>query len=83
MTLYVKLPKDYIVRPGALEIWMQKYGWLSLASLLFISLTGFFYQLWTKYGKDYPIIRAVQYIPPKDLTPSEAGVIIDERARCV
>ncbi|MBK6564911.1 MAG: DUF2207 domain-containing protein [Saprospiraceae bacterium] len=80
MTLYVKLPKDYIVRPGALEIWMQKYGWLSLASLLFISLTGFFYRLWTKYGKDYPIIRAVQYIPPKDLTPSEAGVIIDERA---
>lgn len=80
MTLYIKLPKDYIQRPSEWEIWMEKYGWLSFAGLLFTVLTGFFYRLWYKYGKEYPIIRAVQYIPPKELTPSEAGVIIDERA---
>lgn len=80
MTLYIRLPKDYIARPSEWEIWMEKYGWLSIAGLLFTILTGFFYRLWAKYGKEYPIIRAVQYLPPKELTPSEAGVIIDERA---
>ena len=80
MTLYIKLPKDYIVRPGEWEVWMEKYGWLTIAGILFTGLLGFFYRLWYKYGKEYPIIRAVQYIPPKELTPSEAGVIIDERA---
>lgn len=80
MTLYIRLPKAYITRPSEWEVWMEKYGWLSLAGLLFATLTGFFYRLWAKYGKEYPIIRAVQYLPPKELTPSEAGVIIDERA---
>lgn len=80
MTLFIKLPKSYIIRPSEWELWLEKYGWMSFAGLLFAGLTGFFYRLWAKYGKEYPIIRAVQYIPPKDLTPSEAGVIIDERA---
>ncbi|MFZ1704941.1 MAG: DUF2207 domain-containing protein [Saprospiraceae bacterium] len=80
MTLYIKLPKDYITRPSEMEVWLEKYGWTSIASLLFFGVTGLFYRLWVKYGKDYPIIRAVQYLPPKELTPSEAGVIIDERA---
>jgi uncharacterized membrane protein YgcG len=80
MTIAVKLPVDYIRRPSEWEMLFQKYGLGAIGVLLFGLISGIFYRLWTKYGKDYPIVRMVQYMPPKELTPSEAGVIIDEKA---
>ena len=80
MTLAVKFPVDYIKRPSKWEVWLAKYGPGALG-IFFLSLfSGIFYRLWSKYGKDYPIVRMVQYLPPKELTPSEAGVVIDEKA---
>lgn len=80
MTLAIRLPADYVRRPGKWELLWKKYGSMGIGSLLFLIISGLFYRTWSKYGKDYPIVRMVQYMPPKELTPSEAGVIIDEKA---
>lgn len=80
VTVGIKLPLDYVRRPTAWEIWMEKYGAMGIGGLFFLIISGVFYRLWSKYGKDYPIINAVEFQPPKELTPSEAGVIIDEKA---
>ncbi|MBK9735408.1 MAG: DUF2207 domain-containing protein [Saprospiraceae bacterium] len=40
----------------------------------------FFYATWRRYGKDYPIVKMVQYTIPKNINPAEGGVIIDEKA---
>lgn len=80
VTMYIRLPKEYITRPSDTELFMQQYGLFGIAIFIFAGISGFFYRLWAKHGKEYPIVRMVQYVPPKDLTPSEAGVIIDERA---
>ncbi len=80
MTLAINLPLNYIKRPGKWEILWEKYGMGSIGGTLFLIITGLFFRTWSRYGKDYPIVRMVQYVPPKDLNPAEAGVIIDEKA---
>ena len=80
MTLAIRLPMDYVTRPGKWELLWQKWGTTGIGSFLFLIFSGLFYRMWLRYGKDYPIVRMVEYLPPKELTPSEAGVIIDEKA---
>jgi len=80
VTLAINLPIDYVRRPGKWEVLWAKYGIANIGIILFLMISGMFYRTWIKYGKDYPIVRMVQYTPPKDLNPAEAGVIIDEKA---
>jgi uncharacterized membrane protein YgcG len=80
VTVGIKLPLDYVKRPSKWELLFEEYGLAGIGGLLFLFISVLFYRLWSKYGKDYPIIKAVEFQPPKELTPSEAGVIIDEKA---
>ena len=80
VTVGIKLPVDYVRRPSYWEVLFEKYGSAGIGGLFFLLISGIFYRLWSKYGKDYPIVRMVEFQPPKGLTPSEAGVIIDEKA---
>lgn len=80
LTLAINLPIDYVKRPGKWELLWEKYGKAGIGGFLFLLISGFFFRTWSKYGKDYPIVRMVQYAPPKELNPAEAGVLIDERA---
>jgi uncharacterized membrane protein YgcG len=80
LTLAIKLPKEYIRRPSKEEILWEKYGMAGIGSILFLIISGLFYRTWHLYGKDYPIVRMVQFVPPPDLNPAEAGVLIDEKA---
>ena len=80
ITLAINLPLEYIKRPGKWELLWEKYGTGGVGGLLFLIISGLFYRTWSRYGKDYPIVRMVQYVPPKDLNPAVAGVIIDEKA---
>ncbi|MEZ4909808.1 MAG: DUF2207 domain-containing protein [Saprospiraceae bacterium] len=80
ITVAINLPIDYVKRPSKYEILWQKYGFAGIAGFLLTLISGFFYNVWRKYGKDVPIIKAVRYTPPKELNPSEVGVLIDERA---
>lgn len=80
MSLAIRLPIDYIKRPSKDEILWEKYGMGSIGGTLFLIISGLFFRTWRRYGKDYPIVRMVQYLPPAELTPAEAGVLIDEKA---
>lgn len=79
LTVALKLPVDAIARPGALAMWWKKYGPLSMGGTFGGLMAFLFYWLWSKYGKDDPVIKAARFTPPPGVNPSEAGVIIDER----
>ncbi len=80
LTLAINLPLEYIIRPGKWEELWEKYGTGGIGGFLLMLVSGLYYRTWSKYGKDYPIVRMVQYTPPKELNPAEAGVLIDEKA---
>ena len=80
LTLAINLPKEYVKRPSDTEMFWEKYGKAGIGGFLFLIFSGLFYGMWSKYGKDYPIVRMVQYVPPQELNPAEAGVLIDEKA---
>lgn len=78
LTLALRLPTTYINRPSELELLWRKYGFLALPLLIVAGFGGFVYRLWQKHGKDEPIIQAVEFYPPAELPPAEAGVLIDD-----
>lgn len=80
VTFAAKLPVEYIKRPTKFELFMEKYGNLSIGGLIFMFISWLFYRLWAKYGKDTPIVKMVNYLPPANLDPAEVGTIIDESA---
>lgn len=79
VTISLKLPLDAVARPSMLEMLWDKYGDLIISIPLFFGFIGFFITVFLKYGKDYPIIKAARFTPPNGVSPSEAGVIIDEK----
>lgn len=79
VTIAVKMGVDDVKRPSALERLWQQYGWIAIPLIIVLFFTLLFYDLWRRYGKDKPIVKMVQYVPPKEITPSEAGLLIDER----
>jgi uncharacterized membrane protein YgcG len=80
VTIAINLPKDYVLRPTAWEVWWEKNGLMAIGGSLFGLIASMFFWVWHRYGKDYSIVRMVQFDPPKGITPAEAGVIIDEKA---
>ncbi|MGE5446225.1 MAG: DUF2207 domain-containing protein [Ignavibacteriales bacterium] len=81
LTIVVGLPKGIIKEPSFLKkaSWFISDNWFF--SLPFLTLFVISY-IWYTRGRD-PEERgviAVRYEPPKDLTPAEAGTLIDERA---
>lgn len=80
ITIIVGLPKGIIEEPSSLsKLWWFIFDNWAFA-LPFATFFSLFY-LWRNRGKD-PEGRgviAVKYEPPEDLTPAEAGTLIDER----
>lgn len=81
LTFVLSFPKGYLKRPSALlgMLWfVQDNGFFVLPVVVFIIM--FF--LWFTRGRNPKIPRSimVRYHPPSNLTPSEAGTIVDERA---
>lgn len=79
MTVFIRLPLNYIERPGPLMVWWEKYGIFSLAIALFTILFSAFFRVWWKYGRDYKVVDVVAFRPPEGLSPSEAGMLIDDQ----
>jgi uncharacterized membrane protein len=81
LTIVLGLPKGILMEPSPLKkaSWFIADNWFfSLPFLTFFFVIYF----WHTRGRD-PEGRgvvAVQYEPPKDLTPAEAGALVDERA---
>jgi len=80
VSIFMKLPYSYIRKPGPYEQWWHLYGMLALGVLIFVVSFILLYRFWHIYGRDYPFVKMVQYLPPKQLTPSEAGMLLDETA---
>ncbi len=81
LTIVVGLPKGIIEEPSSLEksIWFISDNWAFV--LPFATFFTMFY-FWRNKGKDPEgrVVIAVEYEPPEDLAPAEAGTLIDERA---
>lgn len=81
LTIVVGLPKGIIKEPSstARTFWFLSDNWyFTLPLLTLFALT----YVWRTRGRD-PEGRgviAVRYEPPADLTPAEAGTLVDERA---
>jgi uncharacterized membrane protein len=81
LTIVVGMPKGVVDEPSALSklIRLLMDNWYF--ALPFATLISLYY-IWRSRGKD-PEGRgviAVRYEPPENLTPAEAGTLIDERA---
>jgi hypothetical protein len=80
LTVSVAWDPGVIERPGAMSNALGRFIAFWPAGLPFAMLLGMF-RLWKRFGRD-PERRhiAVQYDPPEELSPAEAGTLIDHRA---
>lgn len=76
VTIAVRLPANYFVKNGFLDAWLwlanNFYLFLPLLVLLIAFLTWFY------KGRDKKVVEMVHFEPPENVTPAEAGVIIDD-----
>lgn len=81
LSIVVGFPKGIVKEPGAMSKFFRFISDNWYFALPFLTGFGLFY-LWRSRGKD-PEGRgviAVRYEPPENLTPAEAGTLVDERA---
>jgi uncharacterized membrane protein len=81
LTIVIGLPKGILKEPSSLQkaFWFITDNWFFSLPLLTLFFVIYF---WHTKGRDPEGkgVVAVQYEPPKDLTPAEAGALVDERA---
>ncbi|MBA3914654.1 MAG: DUF2207 domain-containing protein, partial [Acidobacteriales bacterium] len=79
LTVDVFIPQGLLSQPGALT----RFGWfLSSNPVVFLPFVtlGVMYLLWRWKGRDPDpgVSVAPQYEPPKDISPAEAGTLLDD-----
>jgi hypothetical protein len=81
LTIVIGLPKGILKGPSSLErlSWFVSDNWFYSIPFLTLFLISY---TWYTRGRDPEGkgIIPVRYEPPKDLTPAEAGTLMDERA---
>jgi len=84
LTIVLGLPKGILKEPSSLKkaFWFVSDNWFFSLPFLTLFFISYF---WYTRGRDPEGkgVVAVQYEPPKDLTPAEAGTLLDERADIV
>ncbi|AEA33722.1 DUF2207 domain-containing protein [Hippea maritima] len=77
LTVVLGFPKDYINSSG---FWLRLRLFLNNNSIFALPLFVFLvlYAIWYAIGRDVKKPIAVYYRPPKDMTPAEAGVLVDD-----
>ncbi len=80
LTIVVSIPKGYLIKPGVfLRIfWLiQDNGFFLVPVIVFVLM----FLLWFTRGRNPKVERSimVKYHPPSELTPSEAGTLMNER----
>lgn len=74
----VSIPNHAVQSPSSgtsLQRWWMNNHWLFYPLLLLVFVIG----LWYKKGRDKAVTITPQYYPPQDMTPAEAGVLIDDK----
>lgn len=72
LTVGVSFPKGYLTKPN---FFIRNIQWLLLPLFVFI----FMFILWYKKGKDDNVTITTMFYPPKGVSPSICGYIIDDR----
>jgi len=78
LTIGVDWPQGLVKAAAGPHFWETSWFW---AILYLVALFGLFFWLWWSRGRDIGgrgVIQ-VQYHPPENMTPLEAGCLIDER----
>lgn len=79
LTVVLSLPYDHIKKPSGVN-WIRLFVLPNLGFFIpLVTLLAMWF-FWNKFGRDPhggPVV--VQYDPPDDLSPSEAGAMIDEQ----
>lgn len=75
LTVAIRLPVDYIERPSEMEVFLSRYGLLSVP----LALLGLLAGLWFRHGKEDDFVKMVHYYPPDNISPAEAGAFIDDK----
>lgn len=79
ITVAIKFPKGYLKKPSSLRIMILRIR-NNLPLFLPIIVFIFLFSRWIKKGKDLPVGPVmVKYEPPKDITPAEAGTLLDQK----
>lgn len=76
-TIAVGFPKDLVTEPSR-TLWILMDFWpIVIIPIVFT----FLFRRWKRYGKDKKIHTVVpEYAPPKEISPIESGILIDEKA---
>lgn len=74
-TVRLELPDGYFVNAG---LKLNKDIYLLIGIPIICLLFSFF--LWSKYGKDEPVVETVEFYPPKGLNSLDVGFIYKGRA---
>ncbi|MBD0367233.1 MAG: DUF2207 domain-containing protein, partial [Flavisolibacter sp.] len=72
LTVGIRFPKDYLVQPNYR---LRGVFWLLLPVFAFIAL----FRVWKRWGKDDVVTIQTEYYPPKNISPSVSGYVIDEK----
>lgn len=77
LTIGLKLPKGYLTKGG---IFLNIRLFLINNSVFLIPVAVFIilFIVWWLIGRDEDYVKMVHYKPPSDITPAEAGVVIDD-----
>lgn len=74
----LNIPENYITSSKSGYEWQLFWlnnRWLFLPIIIFYAL----YYSWNRWGRDEDFSVMVEYYPPADLPPSEAGILIDDK----
>ncbi|MCS7252535.1 MAG: DUF2207 domain-containing protein [Armatimonadota bacterium] len=85
LTIVVGMPADAFLFPGSAQelLWALQDNWhIAIAFLAPLVALIWMLAIWYRSGRDpnHHLPIAVQYEPPKGLTPAEVGTLVDERA---
>lgn len=77
VVLNLQFPEGAIGTDRELAFWMvvENHPILCLPVFVFVLMLI----LWLIFGRDKPVVKVVQYYPPEDITPTEAGFLIDNK----
>lgn len=78
LTIVARFPGGYL-KNGSLFLRIKLFILNNFPFLTIPVLFLLLFFIWLKLGRDNSIINYVQYAPPKGMTPSEAGIIIDDK----
>jgi len=71
VTLGNSFPKDYLIKQ---DYTIRGIKWLWMIPIVFFCML----YIWKRWGKDDPVTITTEFYPPKDVSPSICGYVIDD-----